>query len=92
MDINPEDKTLYTTQFPEEFLKHVEIVYCAKHRCVLVIIPASIPSNNLFTSAKASGSSESSIDPYEYSSDDEKNLPRENVAEVTPSPRNYVAR
>jgi hypothetical protein len=31
MDINPEDKTSYTTQYQEAFLKYVENEYCAKH-------------------------------------------------------------
>jgi hypothetical protein len=36
MDINPEDKTSYTTQYQEAFLKYVENEYCAKHRRVPV--------------------------------------------------------
>jgi len=31
MDISPEDKTSYTTQYKEVFLKYVENEYCAKH-------------------------------------------------------------
>jgi len=31
MDINPEEKTSYTTQYQEAFLKYVENKYCAKH-------------------------------------------------------------
>jgi hypothetical protein len=36
MDINPEDKTFYTTQYQEACLKYVENDYCAKHQHVLV--------------------------------------------------------
>jgi len=32
MDINPEDKTSYTTEYQEAFSKYVENEYCAKHR------------------------------------------------------------
>jgi hypothetical protein len=34
MNINPEDKTSYTTQYQQAFLKYVENKYCAKHRRV----------------------------------------------------------
>jgi hypothetical protein len=30
IDINPEDETLYTTQYQEAFMKYVENEYCAK--------------------------------------------------------------
>jgi hypothetical protein len=36
MDINPEDKTSYTTQYQEAFLKYMENKYYAKHRHVTV--------------------------------------------------------
>jgi len=36
MDIIPDDKTSYTTQYQEAFLKYVENEYCAKHRRVPV--------------------------------------------------------
>jgi hypothetical protein len=32
MDIDCEDETSYTTEYPEAFLKNVEDEYCAKHR------------------------------------------------------------
>ena len=72
MDINPEDQTSYTTQYQESFLKYVENEYCPKCRLVLVIKPESIASNHGFPSATASGSSQSSFDPYDLSSDDEE--------------------
>jgi len=55
MDINPDDKTSYTTLNQEAFLKYVENEYCAKHRCVPVNKLETVPSNNLVPSATASG-------------------------------------
>src|SRR3981189_398859 len=54
MDINPEDKTLYNTQYQEAFLKYVENKYCTKHRCVPVNKLQSLPSSNHISSATAS--------------------------------------
>jgi hypothetical protein len=84
MDINPEDKTSYTTQYQEAFLKYVENEYCAKHGRVPVNKLETVPSSNLVPSATASGSYQSSIDPYDVSSDDEEYLTPNNVAETTP--------
>jgi len=84
MDISLEDDTSYTTQYQEAFLMHVENEYWAKHRCVPVIEPESILRHNHFPSATASGSSQSSFDPYDFSSDDEEYLMLNNVAETTP--------
>jgi len=84
MDINPDDETSYTTQYQEAFLKYVENEYCAKHRCVLVNKQESLPSSNLIPSAPASGSCQSSFDPYDSSSDDAEYLISNNVAETTP--------
>jgi len=53
MHINPEDKTLFTTQYQDSYLKYAENEYFPKHSCVPVIEPESIPTNNLFPSAKA---------------------------------------
>jgi hypothetical protein len=72
MVINPEDETSYTTQYQEAFLKYVENQYCAKHRRVLVNILETVPSSNLVPSATASGSYQSSLDPYDVSRDDEQ--------------------
>jgi hypothetical protein len=46
--------------------------------------PESIASNNLFFSATASESSQSSIEPYNLSYDDYKYFTHNNVAETTP--------
>ena len=84
MDINPHDKTSYTTQFKEAILKYVENQYCAKHQRVLVNEPENVLSSNLVPSSMASASRQLSFDPYELSSDDEKCLTPTNVAETTP--------
>jgi len=81
---NPEDETSYTTQYQEAFLKYVENEYCARHRRVPVNKLETVPSSNLVPSAMASGSYQSSFDPYDLSSDDEEYLMPNNVAETTP--------
>jgi len=83
MDINPEDKTSYTTQYHEAILKYVENQYCAKHQGLPVNTPETILSSNLVPSAMASGSGQSSFDPYGMSSDDEEYVTPNNVAETT---------
>jgi len=92
MDINPEDETSYTTQYQEAFLKYVENEYCAKHRHVTVNKLETIPSSNLVPSATASGSYQSSFDPYDLSSDDGEYLMPNNVAETTPGRSDCAAR
>jgi hypothetical protein len=84
MDINPEDKTSYTTQYQEAILKYVENEYCAKHRCVTVDKLKTVPSSNLVPSGTASGPYQSSFGPCDLSSDDEKYLTPNNVTETTP--------
>jgi len=84
MDITPEHETSYPTQYQEAFLKYVENQYYAKHQRVPVNKLETVPSNNLFPSATASGSYQSSIDRYELSSDDEEYLTPNNVADTTP--------
>jgi hypothetical protein len=84
LDINPEDKTSYTTQYLEAFLRYVENENCAKHRRVPVNKLETIPSSNLVPSATTSGSCQSSFDPYDSSNDDEEYLTPNNVAETTP--------
>jgi len=91
MDINPEDETSYTTQYQEARLMYVENEYCAKHQCVPVNKPGSIPSSNLIPSAKASGSSQSSFDTDDLFSDEEGYLTSNNVAESTPRGNNWAA-
>jgi len=84
MDIDPEDKTSYTTQYNEAFMKYVENEYCAIHGHVPINKHESLPSGNYIPSAKSSGSYQSSFDPYDLSSDDEEYLTPTNVAETTP--------
>jgi len=84
MDINPEDESSYTTQYQEAFLKYVENEYWAKHRCAPVIKLETVPSSNLVPSATASGSYQSSFDPYDLSNDDEEYWTPNNVPETTP--------
>jgi len=84
MDINPEDETSYTTQYHKPFLKYVENEYWAKHRCVPVNKLETVPSSNLVPSAMASGFYQSAFDPYDLSSDEEKYITPNNVAETTP--------
>jgi hypothetical protein len=82
--INPEDETSYTTQYQQDFLKYVENEYCAKHRRTPVNKHETVTSSNLVPSATASGSYQSSFDPYDLSCDDEEYLTHNNVAETTP--------
>ena len=91
MDINPEDETSYTTQYQEVFLKYVENEYCASHRRVPVNQFGTVLSSNLVPSATASGSGQSSFDPYDLPSDDEEYLTPNNVAETTPRQRDCAA-
>jgi len=84
LDINPDDETSYTTQYQEAFLKYVENEYCAKHQRVPVNKVESLRSSNLVPSTTASGSCQSSIDPYDLSSNDEEYLMPNNVAKTTP--------
>jgi hypothetical protein len=92
MDINPEDETSYSTQYQEAFLKYVGNEYCAKHRCVMFNQLETDMSSNLVPSATASGSYQSSFDPYNSSSDDEDCLTPNNVAETTPGRSDCAAR
>jgi hypothetical protein len=72
LDTNPDDKTSYTTQYQQSFLKYVANEYCAKHRRVPVNKHQSLPSSNHISSAPASQSCESSFHLYDLSSDDEE--------------------
>jgi hypothetical protein len=82
MDINAEDKTCYTTQYQEAFMKYVENEYCAKHRGLPVIKSDNRLNNNLRSFEIASRSGQSSYDPYNFSSDDDEYLTPTNVAET----------
>jgi hypothetical protein len=84
MDINPEDETSYTTQYQEAFLNYVENECWAKHRRVPVIKFEKVQNSNFVPSATASGSYQSSFDPYDLSSDDKEYLTTNIVAEMAP--------
>jgi len=92
LDINSEDKTSYTTQYQESFLKYVENEYCAKHRHVTVNKPECVPSNILVPSATPSVSGLSSFYPYYLSSDGEESLTPKNVPEPTAGWSNRATR
>jgi len=92
MDINPEDETSYTKQYQVANLKYVENEYCAKHQHVPVNKLKTVPSSNLVPFAPASGSYQSSFDPYDLFSDDEEYLTPKNVAEMTPGRSDCAAR
>jgi len=62
----------------------MENEYCAKHRCMPVNILESLPTRKFILSATASGSCQSSIDPYDLFSDEEESITPNNVAETTP--------
>jgi len=51
----------------------------------------TVPSSNLVPSATASGSYQSSFDPYGLSSDDEEYLMPNNMAETTPGRSDHAA-
>ena len=91
IDINTEDETSYTTQSQEAFLKYVENEYCATHIHVPVKKSDSVLSNYLVPSPTASGSGQSSFDPYDLSSDDQEYILPTNVAETTPRKSNCAA-
>ena len=84
MNISPDNKTSYTTEYEAAFLKYLQNEYCAKHRHVPVNTLEYIPSSTLIPFATASGSCQSSIDPYKLSSNDEQYLTPNNVAKTTP--------
>jgi len=84
MNIYPGDATSSTTQYAEAFAKYVENKYCANHRRVPVKKHKNVPNSNVIHSATCSGSSQSSFDPYDSSSDDEEYITLNNAAETTP--------
>jgi len=92
MHINLADETAYSTQDQEAFLKYVENDFGARHGRLPFIQPESVLSNNLFSSAMASRSGQSSYDPYHLSNDDEEYTWQKNEAEMTPKQRNCAAR
>jgi len=70
----------------------VEIEYCAEHWRAPANKHETIRSSNLVPSATASGSYQSSFDPYDFSSDDEEYLTPNNVPETTPGRSDRAAR
>jgi hypothetical protein len=92
MDNNPENTTLYTTQYQEAVLKYVENKCCAKYRSFPVTKPKSILANNLISSGIASRSGQSSDDPCHLSSDHEEHFMQNNLAETTPRHSDCAAR
>jgi len=92
IDVNPEDKTYYTTQYQEAFLKYEENEYCAKHRYLLVTKPENILINTLISSAIPCRSGQSWYNPGDLSSDDVEYVMPNNVAETTPSRSNCAVR
>jgi len=91
IDINSEDKTSYTIQYQEVFLKYVENEYCAKHQRLPFTEPETIPDNHLVSSAMASIPGQYSYDPYDLSSDDEEYLMLSHEAKTTPGRSYFVA-
>jgi len=69
----------------------VENEYYANHRHEPVNKLETLPSRNLVPFATASGSYQSSFDPYNSSSNDEEYLTPHNVAETTPRRSDHVA-
>jgi len=92
MDINPEDETSYTTQYQEALVKYVENEYCDIHGGMPVNKLETVLTSNLVPSAMASGSYQSSFDPYDWSSDDEEYLTPNSVAETTNGGSDRAAR
>jgi len=70
----------------------VENEYCVKHQGVSVNKHGTLPSSNLIPSATASGSGQSSFDPYDLSRDDEEYITPNTVAETTPRQCGCAAR
>jgi len=91
MNINPEDETSYTTQYREAILKNVKNEYCAKLRHVPGNTSDNVLSSNLVLTALASRCGQSCFELYDLFSNDEEYLMLNNVATMTPGPRNSAA-
>ena len=91
MDINPEDKTSYTTQFQVSYLKCLPDQYCTKHRRLTVTKHEKLRSNDFIPSAMASQSGQLFFDPSDLSSDDQEYLTPRTVAETTPGRSDHAA-
>ena len=62
----------------------MEDEYCAKLRCVLVIEPEIVLTNNLFPTAMGSVSGQSWFDLYDLFIDDEESSMSNNLVDMTP--------
>jgi len=87
----PENETSYTITYQKVFLMCVENEYCAKHRCLPIMIPNRVLSNNRFPSTTTSTSYQSSFDPIVWSRHDEHYLTPIIVAQTTPQQSNHAA-
>jgi len=85
MDIHSEDKTSYTTQYQEAFLKYVESEYCAKQWGEPVNKHKSLPGINLIPLGTVLESCQSFFDPYDLCSDYDEYLTPNNLSETTPA-------
>ena len=92
IDINPEDETSYTTKYQKVSLKYLENKYGAKYSQMSIITPDRVLSNNPFPRAMAFRSGQTSVDPYDLSSNDKEYLMPENVVEMTPERSDCAAR
>jgi hypothetical protein len=88
--INPEDKTSYTTEYQEAFLKYVENENCAKQHGAPVNKHETVQSSCFVPSTMALVSYQSSFDPYDLSSDDEEYLTPNIVPETTSRRSNHA--
>jgi hypothetical protein len=84
IDINPEDKSCYSTQYQETLHQYVKNGYSAKHRRVPDNRVNCIPSNIIILSATAAGSGLWAFDSYDLCSDHEEYSTRNKVVETTP--------
>jgi len=89
--MNPAHGTSYTIQYPEAIVMYVQNDYCAMQQRVAGNILDSIPSSNLLPSTTASRLRKCSCGSYDLSSDDEKYLTPENVAEMAPGQSDRAA-
>jgi hypothetical protein len=90
MDIHSDDEASYTMQCQNTFLNSVENEYCAEYQRQSGNKSERDVSSHTF-SATATGSVQSSCDPYNLTSDDDEYLTHKNVAEMTPRRRDCTA-
>jgi hypothetical protein len=90
--MNSENKTSYTTTYPEVFLMCVENECCSKHWCFPIIKPNRVLSNNCLPSTTCSASGQLSSAPIVWSHDDEYCITSIIVAQTTPQQSDHTAR